>query len=660
MFETNDNFIPLIWEGDQNTSPNYTVRKNQYGVTALPSSMFNGDRPDVGGGSAVLSRYQNIYNQLINVPSPMELNVTMDFTRSEIVLNADVQITESIDSTPSYRIIYIVTNYFTESYNSTVVRYAQEDFELTNVGQTGQFSHSFDLNPNWDIANLRAVVIVQYVNTTGTASVGNYTFNKYPILQAGFAEYPLSAPNPIPNQVLDLNDSTTFDLTSFFQFEGIPVNAELSVVSENDNIVHAELDGTTLILSSFDTSGSSVVTILGSYTGYNAVSSFITTVINSAERYILILDLDPTPTGNTLRTSIQNFYNLPIHIVSNFAMYPLTNADALFILLGIYSNNHQLTSAEAAPVVQYLENGGNVYMEGGDTWAYDPQTALHPYFNINGLSDGNADLVNVIGQGFLAGMNWSYSGGNNYIDRLSPVSPAITIFNSGVYSCGIAYDSGTYKTVGTSFEIAGLGGDYSLNDAVQGILDFFDVIGSQITGTLIGTVYDEFENPLENVRIQVAESFTYSDVSGNYSLELPVGNYTVSATLENYETGLQENVAIHENEITIVNFYMLLQSDAQENVVGLITKLKGNYPNPFNPATTIQFATSKEGYVSIEIFNIKGQKIVGLVDEQMPSGNHTIIWNGKDDNGRSVSSGVYLTSMKTDSYQATHKMILMK
>ena len=54
--------------------------------------------------------------------------------------------------------------------------------------------------------------------------------------------------------------------------------------------------------------------------------------------------------------------------------------DAIFVLLGIYSNNYVLSDgAQVNALISYLENGGNLYMEGGDTWAYDSQTSLHPY-----------------------------------------------------------------------------------------------------------------------------------------------------------------------------------------------------------------------------------------------------------------------------------------
>jgi len=89
--------------------------------------------------------------------------------------------------------------------------------------------------------------------------------------------------------------------------------------------------------------------------------------------------------------------------------------------------------------------------------------------------------------------------------------------------------------------------------------------------------------------------------------------------------------------------------------------LKGNYPNPFNPETTISFTiTNSNESTRIEVYNLKGQKVKMLVNEILPTGQHEAVWNGTDDNGKAVSSGVYFYQMKSGNYQKTKKMILLK
>ena len=89
-------------------------------------------------------------------------------------------------------------------------------------------------------------------------------------------------------------------------------------------------------------------------------------------------------------------------------------------------------------------------------------------------------------------------------------------------------------------------------------------------------------------------------------------------------------------------------------------RLDANYPNPFNPVTSIRFVLPKAMDVKIEIFNSLGQKVTTLVDGKRVQGQHIINWNGIDSRGIPVSSGVYFYRLSTENYERTMKMILMK
>ncbi len=89
-------------------------------------------------------------------------------------------------------------------------------------------------------------------------------------------------------------------------------------------------------------------------------------------------------------------------------------------------------------------------------------------------------------------------------------------------------------------------------------------------------------------------------------------------------------------------------------------KLSDNYPNPFNPTTSISYTVPQSADVSIEIFNTLGQKIRTLVDGKMAAGEHTVNWNGMNDAGQSVSSGIYFYRMVSDQMTVTKNMVLLK
>jgi len=91
-------------------------------------------------------------------------------------------------------------------------------------------------------------------------------------------------------------------------------------------------------------------------------------------------------------------------------------------------------------------------------------------------------------------------------------------------------------------------------------------------------------------------------------------------------------------------------------------KLHGNYPNPFNPTTTIsfEFTTEHTEITELIIYNMRGQKVKQLVKGQLSPGEHSFIWNGTDDEGKNVSSGLYLYKLKVGDQEYSKKMLLFK
>jgi len=95
---------------------------------------------------------------------------------------------------------------------------------------------------------------------------------------------------------------------------------------------------------------------------------------------------------------------------------------------------------------------------------------------------------------------------------------------------------------------------------------------------------------------------------------------------------------------------------------GVITEyaLKGNYPNPFNPTTTVRFEVPIAGSVKLTVFDLLGRPVKSLIDGNMEYGAHTVQWNGTNNNSMPVSAGVYLVVMRAGSFVHTQKMALIK
>jgi hypothetical protein len=85
-----------------------------------------------------------------------------------------------------------------------------------------------------------------------------------------------------------------------------------------------------------------------------------------------------------------------------------------------------------------------------------------------------------------------------------------------------------------------------------------------------------------------------------------------------------------------------------------------NYPNPFNPTTTIRFDLPVSGKVSLTIYSILGQKIRTVVNNTLEAGTHEVQWDGRSDTGAPVASGVYIYRFETDNFVRSYKMILLK
>jgi hypothetical protein len=89
-------------------------------------------------------------------------------------------------------------------------------------------------------------------------------------------------------------------------------------------------------------------------------------------------------------------------------------------------------------------------------------------------------------------------------------------------------------------------------------------------------------------------------------------------------------------------------------------ELMQNYPNPFNPSTSINFSIPEFSMVLISIYNVNGQKVKSLLQSTMSPGYHQVSWYGDDNNGASVSNGIYFYIMETSSFIEKRKMLFIK
>jgi hypothetical protein len=121
-------------------------------------------------------------------------------------------------------------------------------------------------------------------------------------------------------------------------------------------------------------------------------------------------------------------------------------------------------------------------------------------------------------------------------------------------------------------------------------------------------------------------------INEDRTVKIDPGNYSIVATRDGVNTG------------RIPSDYVLAD----------------NYPNPFNPTTTITFGLPRAGQVRLAVYNLLGQRVATLMDGFKPAGWHEVSWNGRNDEGSAVSSGVYFYRLETDEFIQSRKMLLIK
>ena len=262
----------------------------------------------------------------------------------------------------------------------------------------------------------------------------------------------------------------------------------------------------------------------------------------------------------------------------------------IFILCGVFPRQYEIWDGQWGhqgdlfKLRYYLNDGGSIYMEAGDEFGNLNAGTLTEKFLIEVSDVGANDLSTIEGIfGTPAeGVSFDYEGGNFGIDHLGPLEGAVPIFynTSPNYYTGIAFDSGDYKTIGTSFEFGGLIDSNSDSSSTK----------TELLLSLLNFLTD------------------------------------TSSLILQQPSGLPLTYTLHQN-----------------------------FPNPFNPATTIRFDLPQAGEVELMIYDILGREVQTLVSGELVSGIHEFTWNAS-----SVSSGIYFYRLSSEQGIRTRKLVVIK
>ena len=195
-------------------------------------------------------------------------------------------------------------------------------------------------------------------------------------------------------------------------------------------------------------------------------------------------------------------------------------------------------------------------------------------------------------------------------------------------------------------------------ETTEVIFEAVPIGGDASNGFVNGIVYDGIlGDPVEEASVTLISSegdtITITDEAGQFDFsQILPGQYIISAQ--------KADVGYAEDDILVV------EGETTEVILELIPNMSikdfrtQNIPNPFNPTTTISFSLPKSDYVSLKIYNINGQLIKTLKEGQITAGYHTALWEGTDEKGRSVHSGVYFYKLTVGNYSFSKQMLLLK
>ena len=301
----------------------------------------------------------------------------------------------------------------------------------------------------------------------------------------------------------------------------------------------------------------------------------------------------------------------------------------------------------------------NIYLENGEIFHYIPSVYGNPIFR-NCILDFELPPECIDG------------GGNIWVDSLSFDSLFVDWQNGDFHLIegSLAIDAG-FDTTGyyCPFDL-----DYNTRvwDGDSNGTSIIDIgpyeFGATQLGGICGTVYQtENGEPLDYVLLKINNEpgeFEFSDSLGYFEFCLPAGIYDIYAERVFYDDVVVEDIEVIEGEFNSLEFSMTTNLGVGDTYpLPEPTVFMNNYPNPFSSSTIISFhlATDLHGLTLIKIYNIKGQ----LVRTLNPMTNDKclmtdVVWNGKDENGKPVASGIYFYKLSVGKKNITKKMIILR
>jgi protocatechuate 3,4-dioxygenase beta subunit len=350
-------------------------------------------------------------------------------------------------------------------------------------------------------------------------------------------------------------------------------------------------------------------------------------------------------------------YSITIENVNSFNNKFIAMAKKEGYKKEFYDNQPEIFLADIITV----ESMGDTIITGID-FSLDPRNTQEKYSISGTVTDSSGS---GLGGAFVAAFgfrNWQFgfaftgTDGNYSIANLKPGTYYVLFFKFGYapqfYNGAMLWEDA--DPIVLQSDVSGI-------NALLSEISF-----SNQPGVISGNIIAEDNSPLSGVMVSILNQndnviiYAMTDAAGNYNLEgLGTDNYKLYASKVNYQSqsrtvpfDLANGNSLVVN-LTLPNSVTNIDDDIAETPTDY--ELGNNYPNPFNPSTTITFSLPEAANVKLTVFNAIGQKVADLIKGNVEAGNHSITFNAEN-----LNSGIYFYKLQTEKFVSVKKMILLK
>jgi C1A family cysteine protease len=414
----------------------------------------------------------------------------------------------------------------------------------------------------------------------------------------------------------------------------------------------------------------------------NAVNFF--SAVDNVDYTIKIFDdFDGTDLSNELSTVSGNYEHAGLHTVDLDTDVPVTAGEDFYVYISFSDGGHPydrtsdvpvLLGANYRTVVESSSNPDESFYKDGDDWL-----DFYEYNDPSGFQNSGNFCIKALSINGTGNNNPPQNLGFEIIDYNSVIlswdAGSEGVLSYKIYKDGILLD----EIQNTPFPTDGY-----IDEAIDG-----GSYSYYVTAVYSSGESDPSDTIIVDLILPVPQNLTANPSNGNIALlwsaptremtgyKIYRDNVEIGSTTSNSTFYVDINVpaGIYEYYITALysgnhqsgasNIIVVEITEADEIALPAITEFKGIFPNPFNPSTTLSFSLKETGHVCIEIFNLKGQKVNTLENRTLKAGDHSIVWNGKDQVGNNVPSGIYFSRFDNDTpegkrYTSIKKVILLK